>query len=388
MDPKHYYQILGVPHDASQSQINHAYRELAKKYHPDINHAPGAAKKFTKINQAYGVLGNKQKRQQYDQFGSSDAGGGFGGAGAGAGGFGNAGFGAGGFGGFSDIFNDFFGGNAGARTRRRPNAPQRGRNLQYQMTISFTDAVFGKHDTISYDREAECPTCHGTGAKPGTSPQTCSRCHGTGYIITVANTPLGRMQSQRPCPVCHGTGQEIKSKCPTCGGAGRIRKSHEIEVDIPAGIDNDQQMRLQGQGEAGLHGGGYGDLFIVFKVQPSRNFKRHGSDIEYHQSISFAQAALGSQVNVKALDSKNKSEDGEVQLKIPAGTQTGTTFRLRNLGIPHIHSSRRGDEQVTVTVKTPKHLNHQQREALKAFAEASGDSNTGNGGFFNRMKHF
>ncbi|XIF19705.1 MAG: molecular chaperone DnaJ [Acetilactobacillus jinshanensis] len=386
MDPKHYYKILGVPHDATQSQINHAYRELAKKWHPDINHSPGAGKKFTKINQAYSVLGNKKKRQQYDQFGSGDAGGGFGGAGGfnNAGGF-SQGFGAGGF---SDIFNDFFGGGARAHTQRRnPNAPQRGRDLQYSMTISFTDAVFGKHTTISYNRQAECQTCHGTGAKPGTKPVTCPRCHGTGYIISVANTPLGQMQSQRTCPVCHGTGQEIKDKCPTCGGTGKVSQSHEIEVDIPAGIDNGQQMRLQGQGEAGIHGGSYGDLFIVFRVKPSKNFKRHGSDIYYHKNISFAQAALGSQVNVKALDSKNKSEDGEVQLRIPAGTQTDTTFNLRNLGIPYIHSSSRGDEKVTVTVTTPRHLNKRQKEAMQAFAEASGETRTGNGGsFFDKMK--
>ena len=384
MDPKNYYKILGVSRNASQSDINHAYRQLAKKYHPDINHAPGAAKKFTKINQAYGVLGNKKKRARYDQFGSADAGGGFGGAGGSyshAGGFGNFGTG-----GFDDIFNTFFGGGARGR-RRNPNAPRTGRDLQYQMTISFTDAVFGKHTTISYHRDRQCPTCHGSGAAPGTSPETCSRCHGTGYIVTVANTPLGQMQSQRTCPVCHGTGQEIRSKCPTCHGRGKVSRSHEIEFDIPAGIDNGQQMRLQHQGEAGSHGGAYGDLFIVFRVKPSKNFKRHGADIYYDKTISFAQAALGSQVDVKALDRQHKSEDGEVQLRIPAGTQTGTTFRLRDLGIPYIHSGSRGDEKVTVNVATPRHLNKRQKEALQAFAAASGDTNSGNGGsFFNKMK--
>lgn len=382
MDPKNYYKILGVSHDASQSEINRAYRNLARKYHPDINHAPGAAKKFTKINQAYGVLGNKKKRAAYDQFGSEDgAAGGFGG---GAGGYQQAGgFGAGGF---NDIFKDFFGG--GARRQTSPNAPQPGRDLQYQMQISFTDAVFGKHTTISYDRDEECSKCNGTGAKPGTKPETCPRCHGTGFVVTVANTPLGRMQSQRTCPVCHGTGQEIKEKCPTCHGRGKVSKKNEIEVDIPAGIDDGQQMRLQHQGEAGSHGGPYGDLYIVFSVKPSVNFKRDGADLYYTQNISFAQAALGCEINVKALDQDQRSEDGEVQLKIPAGTQTGTSFRLAGQGVPYIHSDSRGDENVKVNVVTPKHLNKRQKEALAAYAVASGDTSVGKSGenFFKRMK--
>ena len=388
MAQKDYYKILGVQHDASQSQINHAFRKLAKKYHPDINHAPGAADKFKKINAAYGVLGNKQKRARYDQFGSADAQGGFGGAGAGAGaGFGNAGFGGFGGGGFDDIFKDFFGGGAQGQ-RRNPNAPRQGRDLQYQMSISFTDAAFGKRTTISYNREAECQTCHGTGAAPGTSPQTCSRCHGTGYIVTVANTPLGQMRSQRPCPVCHGSGQEIKQKCPTCHGTGKVTDKHELDVNIPAGIDNGQQMRLQGQGEAGTHGGSYGDLYIVFKVEPSAHFKRHGSNIYYSQTITFAQAALGCNIDVRALNKKEKSEDGLVQLSIPAGTQTGTTFKLRNQGIPVLHHGYRGNEMVKVNVVTPKHLNGKQKDAMKAFAEAGGEHlNDNHHGFFNKMKN-
>ncbi|AFS00168.1 molecular chaperone DnaJ [Lentilactobacillus buchneri] len=377
MAEKDYYDILGVSKDASDDEIKHAYRKLSKKWHPDINKAPDAEAKFKEINEAYETLSDPQKRANYDQYGSADgAGAGFGGGGQG-GGFGNFGGSAGGFG-FDDIFSQFFG---GGQQRADPSAPQQGRDLQYQMTLEFEEAIFGKKTVIKYNREAQCKTCGGTGAKPGTSPVTCSNCGGRGYVTTETNTPLGRMQSRQVCPVCHGTGKEIKEKCPTCGGSGKTDERHELEVNVPAGIDDGQQMRLQGQGEAGDNGGPYGDLYIVFRVKPSKDFTRDGSTIYVDQPITFARAALGGKIKVKTVH-------GDVELKVPAGTQTGTTFRLKGKGAPRLRGNGNGDERVTVNVVTPKSLNKNQKIALEAFAKASGDNIAGKGGsnFFDKMK--
>lgn len=376
MAEKDYYSILGVSKDASDDEIKHAYRKLSKKWHPDINKAPDAEAKFKEINEAYETLSDPQKRANYDQYGSADgAGAGFGGAG-GQGGFGNF-DGGGGFG-FDDIFSQFFG---GGQQRADPSAPRQGRDLQYQMTLEFEEAIFGKKTEIKYNREAQCKTCHGTGAKPGTSPVTCSNCGGRGYVVTETNTPLGRMQSRQTCPVCHGTGKEIKEKCPTCGGRGKTDERHTLEVKVPAGIDDGQQMRLQGQGEAGDNGGPYGDLYIVFRVKPSKDFTRDGSTIYVNQDITFARAALGGKIQVKTVH-------GDVELKVPAGTQTGTTFRLKGKGAPRLRGNGNGDERVTVNVVTPKALNKEQKIALEAFAKASGDNIAGKGGsnFFDKMK--
>ncbi|MCT3555866.1 molecular chaperone DnaJ [Lentilactobacillus buchneri] len=377
MAEKDYYDILGVSKDASDDEIKHAYRKLSKKWHPDINKAPDAEAKFKEINEAYETLSDPQKRANYDQYGSADgAGAGFGGGSQG-GGFGNFGGSAGGFG-FDDIFSQFFG---GGQQRADPSAPQQGRDLQYQMTLEFEEAIFGKKTVIKYNREAQCKTCGGTGAKPGTSPVTCSNCGGRGYVTTETNTPLGRMQSRQVCPVCHGTGKEIKEKCPTCGGSGKTDERHELEVNVPAGIDDGQQMRLQGQGEAGDNGGPYGDLYIVFRVKPSKDFTRDGSTIYVDQPITFARAALGGKIKVKTVH-------GDVELKVPAGTQTGTTFRLKGKGAPRLRGNGNGDEWVTVNVVTPKSLNKNQKIALEAFAKASGDNIAGKGGsnFFDKMK--
>ena len=376
MAEKDYYSILGVSKDASDDEIKHAYRKLSKKWHPDINKAPDAEAKFKEINEAYETLSDPQKRANYDQYGSADgAGAGFGGAG-GQGGFGNFDGGSG-FG-FDDIFSQFFG---GGQQRADPSAPRQGRDLQYQMTLEFEEAIFGKKTEIKYNREAQCKTCHGTGAKPGTSPVTCSNCGGRGYVVTETNTPLGRMQSRQTCPVCHGTGKEIKEKCPTCGGRGKTDERHTLEVKVPAGIDDGQQMRLQGQGEAGDNGGPYGDLYIVFRVKPSKDFTRDGSTIYVNQDITFARAALGGKIHVKTVH-------GDVELKVPAGTQTGTTFRLKGKGAPRLRGNGNGDERVTVNVVTPKTLNKEQKIALEAFAKASGDNIAGKGGsnFFDKMK--
>lgn len=364
MAEESYYDILGVKKDASEKEINRAYRKLAAKYHPDINHEPGAEEKFKKINEAHEVLSDPQKRAQYDQFGS---------AGPNAG----AGQGFGGFGGqqgyddftggdFGDIFSQFFGG--GGRRQADPTAPRQGRDLQYSMTLDFMDAVFGKTTTIKYERDAQCDVCKGSGAKPGKSPETCSRCHGSGVILTVRRTPLGNIQTQTTCPECNGTGKIIKpeDQCTKCHGSGHIHERHELEVKVPAGIDDGQQMRLEHQGDAGENGGPYGDLYIVFRVTPSREFRRDGSTIYVDQDISFAQAALGDEVKVKTVH-------GDVNLKIPAGTQSETNFRLRGKGVPHLNGNGNGDEHVTVHVHTPKSLNKRQKEAMMAFAAASGE---------------
>ena len=381
MAEKNYYDILGVKKDASDAEINRAYRKLAAKYHPDVNHEPGAEEKFKKINEAYEVLHDQQKRAQYDQFGSAGPQGGFGG-GQGFGGFGQGGFSQGGFGDFGDIFSDLFG---GGRARRDPSAPRQGRDLQYNMTLDFMDAIFGKETTIKYDREAECDVCHGSGAKPGKSPSTCHTCGGSGVVMQRRQTMMGMMQSQTVCPTCHGTGKEIRpeDQCDKCHGSGHIQEKHKLKVKVPAGIEDGQQMRLQHQGEAGTNGGPYGDLYIVFTVTPSRDFKREGSTIYVDQDISFAQAALGDKIKVKTVH-------GDVDLKIPAGTESETSFRLRGKGVPHINGNGNGDEHVTVHVKTPKNLNKRQKEAMLAFAEASGEHVAGyKGGFFDKLKdHF
>ncbi|WP_431815323.1 molecular chaperone DnaJ [Limosilactobacillus portuensis] len=364
MAEESYYDILGVKKDASEKEINRAYRKLAAKYHPDINHEPGAEEKFKKINEAHEVLSDPQKRAQYDQFGSAGPNAG---AGQEFGGFGGQqGYGDFAGGDFGDIFSQFFGG--GGRRQADPTAPRQGRDLQYSMTLDFMDAVFGKTTTIKYERDAQCDVCKGSGAKPGKSPETCSRCHGSGVILTVRRTPLGNIQTQTTCPECNGTGKIIKpeDRCTKCHGSGHIHERHELEVKVPAGIDDGQQMRLEHQGDAGENGGPYGDLYIVFRVTPSREFRRDGSTIYVDQDISFAQAALGDEVKVKTVH-------GDVNLKIPAGTQSETNFRLRGKGVPHLNGNGNGDEHVTVHVHTPKSLNKRQKEAMMAFAAASGE---------------
>lgn len=369
MAEKDYYDILGVKKDASDAEIKRAYRKLAAKYHPDVNHEPGAEQKFKDINEAYETLSDAQKRSQYDQFGSAGPQGGFGGQGFG---------GAQGFGDFSDLFGDLFGGGR----RRDPRAPQQGRDLQYTMTLEFMDAIKGKATTIKYNRDAQCDVCHGTGAKPGKSPVTCHQCGGQGYILHQRQTMMGMMQSQEVCPTCHGTGQEVQpgDQCTKCHGAGHVSERHELKVKVPAGVDDGQQMRLQGQGEVGQNGGPYGDLYIVFRVTPSRDFRRDGTTIYVDQDISFTQAALGDKIKVKTVH-------GDVDLKIPAGTESETNFRLRGKGVPFVNGKGVGDEHVTVHVKTPQNLNKRQKEALLAFAAASGEDVKGyKGGFFDKLR--
>lgn len=371
MNNTEYYDRLGVSKDASQDEIKRAYRKMSKKYHPDINKEPGAEEKYKEVQEAYETLSDDQKRAAYDQYGPDGANG-FGGQG----GFGGFDGGAG-FGGFEDIFSSFFGGGA----TRNPNAPRQGDDLQYRVNLSFEEAIFGAEKEVHYNREATCKTCSGSGAKPGTSPVTCGRCHGQGVINVDTQTPLGMMRRQVTCDVCHGTGQEIKEPCQTCHGTGREKQSHKVSVKIPAGVETGQQIRLAGQGEAGFNGGPYGDLFVIINVNPSDKFTRDGSTIYYTLNISFVQAALGDTVEVPTVH-------GNVEMTIPAGTQTGKTFRLKGKGAPRLRGGSQGDQHVTVKIVTPTKLNDAQKEALLAFAKASGDEKIApqKKGFFNKVK--
>ena len=371
MNNTEYYDRLGVSKDASQDEIKRAYRKMSKKYHPDINKEPGAEEKYKEVQEAYETLSDDQKRAAYDQYGPDGANG-FGGQG----GFGGFDGGAG-FGGFEDIFSSFFGGGA----TRNPNAPRQGDDLQYRVNLSFEEAIFGAEKEVHYNREATCKTCSGSGAKPGTSPVTCGRCHGQGVINVDTQTPLGMMRRQVTCDVCHGTGQEIKEPCQTCHGTGHEKQSHKVSVKIPAGVETGQQIRLAGQGEAGFNGGPYGDLFVIINVNPSDKFTRDGSTIYYTLNISFVQAALGDTVEVPTVH-------GNVAMTIPAGTQTGKTFRLKGKGAPRLRGGSQGDQHVTVKIVTPTKLNDAQKEALLAFAKASGDEKIApqKKGFFNKVK--
>lgn len=369
------YEVLGVSKGASDDEIKKAYRKLSKKFHPDINKEAGSEEKFKEVAEAYEVLSNPDKRAAYDQYGHASTDPNFG---AGGGGYGGGGFGGfGGGGGFEDIFESFFGG--GGRSQN-PNAPRQGDDLQYTINLEFDEAIFGKETTISYNREEECKTCHGDGAKPGTHPVTCSRCHGTGSLNVERNTPLGRVMTRQTCDVCHGTGQEIKEACPTCHGSGHTKDKHTVKVTVPAGVEDGNQMRLNGQGEAGKNGGPYGDLYVVFRVKASNQFDRDGSEIYYELPINIVQASLGDEVEVPTVH-------GKVKLKIPAGTQTGTNFRLRGKGAPKLRGTGTGDQHVKVKLMTPKNLTKEQTDLLRQFAKSSGmEVEEQDGSIFDKVK--
>lgn len=357
MSKRDYYEVLGLDKGATKDEIKKAYRKLARKYHPDVNKEPDAEEKFKEVKEAYEVLRDDQKRAQYDQFGHAGPNQGFGGFGGGGG--------AQDFGGFGDIFDMFFGGGA----RRDPNAPQQGDDVQYQVTLEFEEAIFGKEMDITIPREENCGTCNGTGAKPGTKPTTCTHCHGTGQLSQEQNTPFGRVVNRRVCHYCSGTGTMIKDKCSTCNGTGRVKKNKKIHINIPAGIDEGQQIRVPGKGEAGVNGGPPGDLFVVVRVKPHDFFKREGDNIYCEVPLTFAQAALGDEIEVPTVH-------GKVELKIPAGIQTGKTFRLRGKGAPNVRGRGQGDQHVTVRVVTPTNLSEKQKELLREFNILGGNEST------------
>ena len=370
MAKRDYYEILGVEKSASKDEIKKAYRKLSKKYHPDINKEEGSDEKFKEVAEAYEVLSDENKRSQYDRFGHEGMKSQFGGGG---------GFqGSGGFGGFEDIFSSFFGGGRQAD----PNAPRKGDDLQYTMTVDFEEAVFGVTKTITIKKEVTCDTCDGNGAKPGTSKSTCSMCSGAGRVAVEQNTPFGRIQTERTCPTCQGTGQEIKDPCNKCNGSGTVMKDVDIEVTVPEGVDNGQQIRVQGHGEPGVNGGPSGDLYIVFRVRPDSRFTRDGDDIHYELPITFAQAALGDEIKVPTISS-------EVVLTIPAGTQTGRRFRLKEKGVKNVQGYGYGDQFITVKVVTPTKLSEEEIEIFRNLAEQGGEKiNEQQENIFDRTKRF
>lgn len=359
MASKDYYEVLGLKKGASDAEIKSAFRKLAVKYHPDRNQGNAEAEeKFKEINEAYQVLSDPEKKAKYDQFGSAafDGSGGF--SGGGFGGF--DGFDMGGFG---DIFDSFFGG--GGSSRRR-NGPVRGNDIEYTVTLTFEEAVFGVEKEITVTRSENCESCHGSGAEAGTDSKTCPTCHGSGQVRVQRQTPLGSFVSTSTCDTCGGTGKIIEHKCKSCHGKGQVRKTRKITVKIPAGVDTGNVMPLRGQGEHGLRGGSPGDLYIKINVTPSKVFTRKGNDVYIDAHISMGKAALGTEITVATVD-------GNVKYTIPAGTQSGTMFRLKGKGIARVNSSGKGDQYVKVIVDIPKSLTEAQKKALHEFMVASGE---------------
>ena len=367
-EKRDYYDVLGVSKTSTDDEIKKAYRALAKKYHPDLN--PGdkeAEAKFKEVSEAYEVLSDPQKKARYDQFGHAGVDPSYG-AGAGAGGYGGT-YSAGGFDfdDLGDIFGSFFGGGfGGSRRTGASSGPQRGRNINVNVTVSFMEAAHGVKKTVSYTSMDRCTSCQGSGAAAGTSPETCPDCRGTGRVTMTQRTPFGMAQTQRACPKCGGRGKIIKTPCPTCSGTGRTRKNHTVEISIPAGINDGQTISVSGKGEAGANGGGYGDLLVTVSVRPDALFERDGYDVWCTIPITFTQAVFGAELTVPTVD-------GRVKYNMPEGTQTGTTFRLKGKGIPYLNSKSRGDQYVRVTVEIPKNLSSKQKEALKEFERLSED---------------
>jgi molecular chaperone DnaJ len=374
-DKRDFYDVLGVKKDASEADLKKAFRQMAKKYHPDVNPGDKAAEaKFKEVNEAYDILSDSQKRARYDQFGHAGVD-----PNAQAGPFG-------GFGGvdfdLGDIFDSFFGGGFGGSrsSSRARNAPQRGADLKQRVDLTFEEAAFGVEKEINISRNEKCDKCNGTGARDGSSPTTCTVCHGTGQTQVRQSTPFGQFSSISPCTACRGEGKINTNPCTHCGGNGTIRKPSRISVKIPGGIDNGQSVSLRGEGEPGLRGGPNGDLYVAVSVKRHPLFSRDGVDVVCEMPITFAQAALGSEVEVPTLD-------GKVKYNIPEGTQTGTVFRLRNKGIPHLRGNGRGDQFVKTIVEVPKKLNEKQKKILREFADASGDDEHDmRRGFFDKMR--
>ena len=360
-DKRDYYEVLGVDKSADDATLKKAYRKLAKKYHPDVN--PGdkeAEAKFKEATEAYTILSDPEKRKQYDQFGHAAFENGGGGAGGGFGGFDFNGADMGDI--FGDIFGDLFGG--GGSRRRANNGPMKGANLRAVVHITFEEAVFGCQKELEINLKDTCTTCHGTGAKPGTSPETCSKCNGTGQITYTQQTMFGSVRNVTTCPDCNGTGKIIKDKCPDCYGTGYVAKRKKIKVTIPAGIDNGQMLRDRGNGEPGTNGGPRGDLLVEVVVSQHPVFKRQDTTIYSTVPISFVKAALGGPIRIKTVD-------GEVEYEVKPGTQTDTRVRLKGKGVPSLRNRNvRGDHFVTLVVQVPERMTEAQKEALRKFDDA------------------
>ncbi len=359
-EKRDYYEVLGLKKGASDDEIKKAYRQLAKKYHPDLN--PGdaeAEKNFKEVNEAYSVLSDADKKSKYDAYGhAAFEQGGFGG-GSGFGGFGGMDFGD-----VGDIFSSFFGGGSA----RRSNGPVQGGDREARVTLTFEEAARGCKKDINFNRVEKCSKCDGTGAAPGTSKKTCSKCGGTGSIRVQQRTPFGVMQSTRTCPDCGGTGKIIEKPCPDCNGSGQNVKRKSLEVSVPAGIDDGQEIVLRGQGDAGKNGGPNGDLYITVSVKKHAFFERDGADIYCDVPVDYAEAVLGATIKVPTLD-------GDVDYAIPEGTQTGTMFTMNGKGMPKVNGRGVGNLYFRVVVDVPKNLTPKQKELLRAFADTCGDTN-------------
>lgn len=360
-----YYEVLGVDRNADDAALKKAYRALAKKYHPDMN--PGdkeAEKKFKEASEAYAVLSDAEKRRQYDQFGHAAFEGGAGGAGGGFGGFDFNGADFGDI--FGDIFGDLFGG--GRRGGRAGNGPMQGANIRKGVRITFEEAVFGCEKELEVVIKDPCTTCNGTGAKPGTSPETCPKCGGKGQVVYTSQSFFGTVQNVQTCPDCHGTGKIIKEKCSDCAGTGYVASKKMIQVSIPAGIDNGQSIRIRGKGEPGTNGGPRGDLLVEVTVSRHPVFGRQDMHIFSTAPISFAQAALGGDVRIKTVD-------GDVLYNVKPGTKTDTKVRLKGKGVPSLRNKQvRGDHYVTLVIQTPEKLSAEAKEALRKFDALTGNT--------------
>ena len=365
-DKRDYYEVLGVSKSATPDEIKKAYRQLAKKYHPDLNPDNKEAEaKFKEANEAYEILSDSDKKEKYDRFGFAGVDPSYG-AGQGGGGFG-------GFGGFDggmdfdlgDLFGSFFGGFGGGGGRSNPNAPRRGSDIQTNIYISFEEAAKGCKKTVEFQKIEVCDECSGSGAAKGSSPQTCPDCNGRGQINVQQRTPFGTISTSKPCQRCGGKGTFNPNPCSRCKGAGRIRRTVKQEITIPAGIDDGQIFTVRNQGNAGANGGPAGDLRVGVIVKPHPFFERDGYNVWYDVKVSFVQAALGDKLRVPTLD-------GQVEYILPAGTQPGDIFKLKGRGIPVLNSTRRGDQLIRVNIEVPKNLNDKQKEALMNFNTTMG----------------
>lgn len=373
-EKKDYYEVLGIQKGASDDEIKKAYRQMAKKYHPDLNKGDATAEQmFKDVNEAYSVLSDPQKKARYDQFGHAGVDPSYGaGGGSGFGGFSD-------FGDLGDIFSGIFGGGFGGSSSRR-NAPMQGEDREVRVQLTFEEAVFGCSKDIKFYRVELCPDCAGSGAAKGTSPETCSACSGTGRVRVAQRTPFGMMQTERACDKCGGAGKIVTHPCPTCSGKGYLRKQKNFNVNIPAGIDNGQSITLRRQGDVGRNGGPNGDVYVTVSVSKHKIFERKGMDIYFDVPVTFAEAALGATVRIPTLE-------GTEDYTIPEGTQPGTVFTLKNRGVTEVQGSRRGSLNFRVNVEVPKNLSAKQKELLKEFADSCGEkNNTQKKSFFDKLK--
>ena len=371
-DKRDYYEVLGVSKGASDDEIKKAYRQAAKKYHPDLH--PGdkeAESKMKEVNEAYEVLSDKEKKARYDQFGHAGV---------------DPNYGAGSAGSpfgqdidFGDIFSSFFGGFGGRRASN-PNAPRRGTDIETQLNISFEEAAKGCRKNVQYQAVTTCKDCNGTGAEKGTTPKTCSACGGRGQVTINQRTPFGVVQTSRVCDTCRGRGKIIETPCHTCNGRGQVRRKRNVEVNIPAGISDEQVLNVSGHGNSGSNGGPAGDLHVFVGIRPHPIFERRGDDVWCDLPITFTQAALGSDVTVPTLD-------GKVSYEIHEGTQPGDVFRLKGKGVPHLGGKGRGDQYVKVVIEVPKNLSAKQKQLIREFDDGTSDKNyQKRKGFMDKLK--